>query len=261
MKLGFIGVGKITSALVEGYCTAGIEGLQIYLSPRNADKAKALSTTYDQVHKLGNNQEVLDKADIIFLGLRPDDARSVIPELNFDKRHLVISLIAFLKYPVLKSLTSPAGHTCRAIPLPSVVNHNCPIPVFKQNEEVRSLLSHVGQPICMSTEDELHRIWTLTGFISPFYDMMNTLSQWAIDKGVASASASQYVVDMFQSLANAAQKSDSIDLNALATKAATPKGLNEQAGREIKAKGAHQIYHETADAIFERIEKSLLDAK
>ncbi len=261
MKIGFIGVGKITSSLVQAYCTASIKGLAIYLSPRNAAKTDALSAQYDQVTKMENNQAVLDAADVVFMALRPDDARLVIKDLVFDKRHLVVSVIPFFRYPELKEATQPARHVCRAIPLPSVVNHNCPIPVLNSNADTESLFSHIGQPLRMSTEDELHSIWTLTGFITPFYDMMNTLSQWATDHGVGKGNANKYVVDMFQSLANAAQVAEPIDLKALAKHAATPKGLNEQAGIEIANKGAHQAYHEAADGIFERIEKNLLDSR
>ncbi len=261
MKIGFIGVGKITSSLVQAYCTANIDGLAIFLSPRNAENANALTAKFSQVQKMESNQAVLDASDIVFMALRPGDARSVIKELVFNKQHLVVSVIPFLRYPELKELTRPAAHACRAIPLPSVVNHNCPIPVFNSNKDTKALFSHIGQPLRMSTEDELHSIWTLTGFITPFYDMMDTLSQWAIDHGVGKGNANKYVVDMFQSLANAAQVSEPINLKALAEHAATPKGLNEQAGKEIKKKGAHVAYHEAADGIFERIEKNLLEAK
>lgn len=261
MKIGFIGVGKITSSLVQAYCTAGIDDLGVYLSPRNAEKAADLSARYSQVEKMETNEAVLAAADIIFLALRPGDARAVVTDLQFQKRHLVVSMIPFFRYPELKALTAPAFHACRAIPLPSVVNHNCPIPVFNSNETTKRLFSYIGQPISMGTEDELHRIWTLTGFITPFYDMMGTLSQWAIDHGVEPGNASKYVVDMFQSLANAAQVSEPIDLHNLAQEAATAKGLNEQAGISIREKGAHDAYYQAANAIFERIEKNLLEAK
>lgn len=261
MKIGFIGVGKITSSLVQAYCTASIEDLQVYLSPRNSKKADELSDRYSQVEKMTSNQAVLDSADVIFMALRPGDARTVIKELTFDKRHLVVSVIPFLRYPELKEICHPAWHACRAIPLPSVVNHNCPIPVFNSNKHTQALFSYIGQPLRMSTEDELHSIWTLTGFITPFYDMMDTLSQWAIDHGVGKGNANKYVVDMFQSLAHVAQVSEPIDLKELAKHAATAKGLNEQAGIEIRKKGAHESYREAADGIFERIEKNLLEAQ
>lgn len=260
MKLGFIGVGKITCSLVEAFCTAAIDHLEIYLSPRNEENSKRLNNTYFSVEKMASNQEVVDKADIIFLAVKPNEVRDVVSVLAFDQRHEVISMIPFLEHAELAGLIAPATQACRAIPLPSVVNHVCPIPLYKGTGAVNALFTYIGQPLVMQTEDELHKIWTLTGFISPFYDMMGTLSQWAIDHGVKEITANTYVVDMFQSLVTAAQKSDPLDLTALSDHAATAKGMNEQAGREIRAKGAHEAYYASADNLYKRIENGLIES-
>lgn len=260
MKLGFIGVGKISCSLVEAFCTAGIEDLQIYLSPRNEANATRLANTFSPVKKMDSNQEVLEMADIIFLAVRPGEVREIVRKLTFDQRHEVISMIPFLEHPELLDLIAPAAKACRAIPLPSVINHVCPIPLYKGTGAVNALFTHIGQPLILRTEDELHKIWTLTGFISPFYDMMGTLSQWAIDQGVNERTAHTYVVDMFQSLVTVAQKADPIDLSALSKHAATAKGMNEQAAREIQAKGAHNAYYESADNLYKRIENGLVES-
>lgn len=257
MKLGFIGVGKISCSLVEAFCTAAIDDLEIYLSPRNEANASRLADTFPAVEQMSSNQEVLDAADIIFLAVRPHDALEIISPLTFDPRHEIVSLVAFLQHEHLTKLVNPAVNACRAIPLPSVVHHVCPIPLYHGTEVIKMLLTHIGQPLVMQTEDELHKIWTLTGFISPFYDMMGTLSQWAIDQGVNANTANTYVADMFQSLVNVAQKAHPMDFAALSRHAATAKGLNEQAGKEIKAKGAHQAYVESADNIYQRIKDGL----
>ena len=260
MKLGFIGVGKISCSLVEAFSTAGINELQISLSPRNATNADRLAGVYPSVQKMESNQEVLDNADVMFLAVRPHEVRDVLRDLRFDQRHEVISMIPFLEHPELSDLVAPAKSACRAIPLPSVVNHVCPIPLYRGTEKVEALFTRIGQPLTMQTEDELHKIWALTGFISPFYDMMGTLSQWAIDHGVNEDTANTYVVDMFQSLATVAQKTNPLDFSALAKHAATAKGMNEQAGREIREKGAHSAYYESAEGLYKRIVNGLMDS-
>ncbi len=45
MKLGFIGTGKISSAVVQGLCTSELQDLSIMLSPRNEQTAEMLSQT------------------------------------------------------------------------------------------------------------------------------------------------------------------------------------------------------------------------
>lgn len=50
MQIGFIGVGKITNAIVEGLCTSSLKDIEIYLSPRNEANARQLAGKYASVH-------------------------------------------------------------------------------------------------------------------------------------------------------------------------------------------------------------------
>ena len=49
MKLGFIGTGKITSAVVTGICRSKISFNKILLSPRNRNVAKRLKRQFKKV--------------------------------------------------------------------------------------------------------------------------------------------------------------------------------------------------------------------
>ena len=52
----------------------------------------------------------------------------------------------------------------------------------------------------VNDENELHSLWVLTGLISPFYDLLEELTTWTVERGVERNTASQYIADMFQSL-------------------------------------------------------------
>lgn len=259
MNIGFIGVGKIAGAIVEGLCTSDVRNTSIHLSPRNEENSKALAEKYaiirglnNKVRRLNSNQEVLDQSDIIFIALRPAAAKEVLSQLRFDPGHIVISLIPLLKYADLVKAVSPAGTVSRAIPLPSVRHHNCPIPIFQPNDTVTRLFSHIGQPLHVPDEAQLHTIWTLTGLITPFYDLLNELSSWTTANGVAPEIANEYIANLFQSLSFEAQQAVPIDFGELAKHAETPNGMNEQAGREIREKGAHRVYRAASDHLLER---------
>ena len=60
-------------------------------------------------------------------------------------------------------------------------------------------------------------------------------------------------------MAPAANACRAIPFAALSRRAATAKGLNEQAGRDIKVKGAHAAYSESADNIYRRIKEGLTE--
>ena len=98
----------------------------------------------------------------------------------------------------------------------------------------------------------MHIIWTLTGLITPFYDLLDALSDWTTIHGVKKETANTYIADLFESMSFMAQHSGPVDFRALAQHAATPNGMNEQAGREIREKGAHEAYREASDRLLER---------
>jgi len=252
MKLGFIGVGKIVSAIVEGLCTADAAGIELFLSPRNEKMSASLAGKYSTVRRCGNNQDVLDSSDIIVIALRPAAAEEVLKTLSFHPRHTVVSLVPLLKYADLSTVVQPAGWVCRAIPLPTVVQHNCPIPVFRAPGSVVQMFRLLGQPLEVVDEEQLHAIWTLTGLITPFYELLGELSSWTVGRGVEEGMARAYIADLFQSLAYMAQRAGGVDFAGLASHAATPNGMNEQAGKEIREKGAHESWKEAADRLLKR---------
>ncbi len=253
-KLGFIGIGKIASAVVEGLCTSDSKEIDIFLSPRNEKTSAYLAGKYTSVQRLASNQEVMDSSDIVVIALRPAAAVEVLKTLHFQPHHTVVSLIPLLKYEALSQAVQPAGSICRAIPLPTVMQHNCPIPVFRAPEAVVQLFRALGQPLVVSDEEQLHAIWTLTGLITPFYELLGELSGWTVAKGVDATVANTYIADLFQSLAYMAQRSTPIDFGELAQHAATPNGMNEQAGKEIRTSASHEVWKAAADRLLERFQ-------
>ncbi len=63
MTPGFIGTGTITTALVTGLCTSPRPPEELWVSPRNAEKAARLASAFDSVRVAAGNQEVLDRTD------------------------------------------------------------------------------------------------------------------------------------------------------------------------------------------------------
>ena len=96
MNVGFIGTGKISSAVVEGLCRSDLEDLSIRLSPRSEQTSRKLAQTYASVERCAGNQQVLDESNLVCLAVRPNDARQVLKELVFREDHTVVSFVPFL---------------------------------------------------------------------------------------------------------------------------------------------------------------------
>ena len=256
MKLGFIGTGKISMAVVEGLCHSRLEGLSISVSPRGVQTSRTLAQTYANVERCLSNQQVLDQSDIVCLAVRPDDARAVLQELVFREDHTVVSFVPFLVKADLAQGVAPARQVCRAIPLPTVVHHRCPIPILNANDMVTTLFDAIGQPLRVDDEQQLHILWTLTGLISPFYDLLREWSGWSTERGVDQNLANDFIADMVLALSHGARQQSPVRFDDLSQHAATPGGMNEQAAREIMAAGSHTAYQETLDRLLRRFPKT-----
>jgi pyrroline-5-carboxylate reductase len=249
MNIGFIGTGKIAAAVVESISTSSLEDYHIYLSPRNEIKSRELASRFEKISREDDNQDVIDKSDVVFLALRPTVFKEVVSMLNFRPEQKIVSLIPFSYYDDLVKAVSPAQTISRATPLPTVLTHTCPIPVYKPDPEVMEILQQIGQPFEVMSEEELHTIWTITCLISPYYDLLAALGEWAAGNAVKKGVAEKYIADMFNTLSYAAHLQDKPGFSKLSHHAATPGGLNERAAGEISDSGAHDAYVEAANNI------------
>ena len=139
MKLGFVGTGTITAAIVRGLGKdfAGT----IHLSPRNAEISGALAQAFAHVTVAASNQAVLDASDIVVLAVRPQVAGEVLGALKFRAGQQVISLIATASLEMLKALVAPANHVTKAVPLPSVELGRGPTAIYPPDAVTASIFA------------------------------------------------------------------------------------------------------------------------
>jgi pyrroline-5-carboxylate reductase len=96
MKIGFIGTGTISEAIVTGIANSNLAVEAICVSPRSKQKAGRLTASFPIVSAASDNQKVSDICDVVFLAVRPQVAQSVLEELRFRDDQTLISLIATL---------------------------------------------------------------------------------------------------------------------------------------------------------------------
>jgi pyrroline-5-carboxylate reductase len=122
MKLGFIGTGAITSAIVTGLNALDAGQDVISVSPRNAEVAAGLAVRFPNVAVAASNQAVLDGSDVVMLAIRPHLTGEVLSDLRFRPDHQVISLMAITPLERVSTLVAPASKVVRALPLPCSKN-------------------------------------------------------------------------------------------------------------------------------------------
>ncbi|HEY1094384.1 MAG TPA: NAD(P)-binding domain-containing protein, partial [Glycomyces sp.] len=77
-RIGFIGVGEISKAMVEGLSDGSEEAPPISLSPRNAATAAELAERFPNAVVRKDNQEVVDHSDIVLIALRRADRHDAL---------------------------------------------------------------------------------------------------------------------------------------------------------------------------------------
>jgi pyrroline-5-carboxylate reductase len=204
MKLGFVGTGAITAAIVTGLSSAIAEQQTIRLSPRNANIASDLATRFPRVSVASSNQDVLDCSDIVVLAVRPQVASNVVSELRFRPDHRVISLISTFSLASISVLVTPATKVTRAVPLPSVAARQSPTAIFPPDTIVAELFGRLGTVFEVERANEFDALSTATATVASYFAFAEAIASWLVRHGVPDSKARDYVARIFRGPANAA---------------------------------------------------------
>ena len=233
MKIGFIGTGKITSSIIYGIFKSKLKNLKISVSPRNRSIANKLSKKFRSVEIRKDNQEVIDRSDIIFLAVTPNVGLKILDKLRFTSSKKIISFISTINLANLKKLTKNKNIT-RAIPLPPIEIKKGPIVVCPPNKTAKSFFNHLGIVIEVRNEKVCNKFWSTSSLMAPFYELLKTSTDWLVRKGVEKSKATNYITELFLGLSQDAVNKKSSGLKKLVAESQTPRGLNEQALRELQ---------------------------
>jgi pyrroline-5-carboxylate reductase len=263
--VGFVGTGKISSCLVRGYCSAGDGGrpAKVLVSPRNADKAAALQKDYPDLVEIGtDNEDVVRRSDVVFVGLLPKVAREVLPKLPFggdNSGKLVISMMAAIMIEELCGLVDvPNTQIIRTVPLPSAARREGPILSHPPNAACEEVLRVVGTPVACAEEKEMTPLVCLTGHISPFFELMRTTESYMTDNGVDAKVARKYVSSFYSALARGTEVTvDTDTLAEMTEEAATPGGINEQALEYLQGTDHFELQTASLGRVMDRLQGRL----
>ena len=255
MKLGFIGTGKITSSVVTGICRSKISFKKIILSPRNRNIAKKLNRKFRKVSIAKNNQEIINSCNWIFLAVTPTVGQKIIKNLKFKSTQTIISFISTMTLPQLKKAIKVKAIILRAIPLPPISLRKGPVPVFPPNKKVRNFFNKLGTTVEIRNEKLSKNFWSTSGMMAPFYELLSTMSNWLVKRGVKRDKAQQYITSLFVALSEDAVVNSKKDLKFLVKDSQTPKGLNEQGVKELRKAGFFRSTEKTLNSILKRLNK------
>ena len=254
MILGFIGTGKISSSIIFGIFKSKLKIKRIYISSRNRNLAKKLSKSYGKIKILNNNQEIIDKSSIIFLGVTPNVGNKILPKLRFSKNKKIVSLISTINLSKLKKITKN-NNIVRAIPLPPIEIKKGPIIVCPPSKFAKNIFKYLGKVLELKNEKLSYKFWSTASLMATYYEVLNTSSKWLSKKGINKKLADTYIAELFLALSQDALNKSFKGFKKLVADSQTPKGLNMQVLNELKKGKFFTKFSKALDNVNKRVSK------
>ena len=219
MRLGFLGTGEITAAMVRG-----LQGQdhQILVSPRNATVAAALAELPGV--SIAPNEDVVANSDVVFLCLLARVALKVLPTLPFRADHTIISVMVDAPLAKLRAVCAPATDIAITIPLPPIAKGGCPLPVYPASPVLDQLYGARNLVLPQPSEEALNAHLGASALCSPILDQLLTATDWLASHTGNPAAGEAYIATMIR--AYLPERAKEGDLAAALKSLSTEGGLN-----------------------------------
>jgi pyrroline-5-carboxylate reductase len=153
-SVGFIGGGRITRLMLEGFTHAGVSFREIIVSDLDNSHLDILKKIIPGVRSAGQDNSKPAQADIVFLAVHPPAMDSVLNDIAsfITKTSIVVSLAP--KFTIARLSSALGSHTrlVRMIPnAPSIINEGynpisfAPDITSEEKEEIHDLFRVLGQ--------------------------------------------------------------------------------------------------------------------
>lgn len=253
MRIGFIGTGTITRAVVAGMIRFDVPFGHMALSPRNAKIAAKLAALDSRVTVCKSNQEVIDSSDVICLAVVPQIASGVLGELRFDARHHVISFMAGKSADEIRGMVGDVSKIVRAVPLPAVEEGKGSTAICPTDEITRGIFAPLGKAVEVDREQEFDALSAMTATMASFYALLEEQASWLVKEGLSYESARAFLSGYHVGLAHDTTKGTQ-PFSTMIEESCTPGGINEQLHAELKKRGTFGHYSEALDGIMRRVQ-------
>jgi pyrroline-5-carboxylate reductase len=233
MRIGFIGTGTISAAMIEGVQSLP-DAPEIVVSPRSEAMSRALAAKFRKVSRAESNAEVA-RADIVFLGMRPMHLGEALAGIEIGAGQIVASMVAGFALDDMRRRW-PKATICRFIPLPGIARGRGPMATYPEVPEIVKLMRPLGDLFVVAGEAKLH-FGGLNAFMSSYFELQRALIDAGVSAGLAEADVRGYVVSLLGMLADTAQRTPPEEFGALVEEHQTKGGLNERVRARLLADG------------------------
>jgi pyrroline-5-carboxylate reductase len=118
LSIGFLGAGKMATALARGFITAGLVKPGNITASDPVEAARAAFARESGAKAVSTNSEVVKAANVLLLAVKPDQAAGVLAGIRgeFTEKHLLISIAAGVTIAKLEAALGDGARVVRVMP-------------------------------------------------------------------------------------------------------------------------------------------------
>ncbi|WP_192384585.1 pyrroline-5-carboxylate reductase [Mesorhizobium silamurunense] len=255
-KVGFIGTGTITDAIVRGLLREPAALSRFMVSPRNAEIAAKLARDFAAVTVATDNQSIVKSCDTIVLAVRPQIARDVVRSLSFRTGQAVISVMAATNRTTLLGWIGSDVRLTQTIPLPFVAERRGITAIYPRDRETAAIFKVLGSIVQCDSGREYELLAAASSLMATYFGIMNGALEWVTGKGLSRDKSRAYLLPLFSELSRTALEAPSgVAFAELSRAFATRGGLNEQVLSDFEKHGGADALKTALNHVLARIEK------
>ena len=118
LTIGFLGAGKMATALAQGFVNAGLASGKQIIAADPFDAARKSFTAEVGAKATTSNLEVVKAANVLILATKPDQVPAALAEIRngFSEKHLLISIAAGVTLAKLEAALPAGARVIRVMP-------------------------------------------------------------------------------------------------------------------------------------------------
>jgi len=118
LQIGFLGAGKMATALARGFLHAGLASPATLIASDPYETARAAFAADTGTKATASNADVLRSASVLVLAVKPDQVNAVLAEIRpqFTEKHLLISIAAGVPTARIEAALPSGARVVRVMP-------------------------------------------------------------------------------------------------------------------------------------------------
>ena len=255
MKVGFIGAGNMGGAILKG-----LAGKKYDLSVYDIDPAKASAAAEAGAVICGSIGQLVEKSDVIILGVKPDTCKDVLPAVAeaFDHKKILTSIAAGVSISYIEKYLGAESKVLRAmLNTPGMVGEAMTSlspgrnVLDKDIGQMEAVFGSIGK-VCVVPEELIHCVIGVSGS-SPAYTYMfiDALAKAAVKNGMDEEQGVFFAAQAVYGAAKMVMETG-VDPVTLRENVCSPGGATIEAVKKLQEDGFAQTVARGFQAAFEK---------